>query len=116
MSNTFTPYNSSNPTGYIPGLESLSIKTPEPDNSNVLKPLPSVTSVIRTPIKDIGFIAKEYQTLLVSDENIKTIGGISLLGSGDISLSNPLIPLYIFGGGNALWSPTDSGAINCGNA
>lgn len=86
MSNTFTPYNSSNPTGYIPGLEKLSIQTPNADNSNVLKPVPLGTQVIQTTTKDSGFIAKVYQPLLVPGENIKTINGSSVLGAGNIEI------------------------------
>lgn len=58
----FTPYNSTNPSGYI--------------TSNALSPYLLTTTASST-----------YQPILVSGSNIKTINGSSLLGSGDIIIS-----------------------------
>lgn len=122
MSGTYTSYSPFNPAAYIPGLESLSIKTPEPDNSKVLKTPPYVLISKPTFTANTEISTIKYQELLVSNENIKTINGESILGSGDLEINNVggggLIGLNmnIFGGGNA--STTEWGliSINCGGA
>ena len=57
----YTPYNSSNPSGYITGITSAMVTTA------------------------LGYTPQQQ---LVSGTNIKTINGVSLLGSGDISTSD----------------------------
>ena len=99
MSNTYTSYSPFNPAAYIPGLESLSIKTPEPDNSNVLKTPKYIRTVVPITIQqDLG--------------NIEPIVIEQGTGNGGLIGLN----MNVFGGGNA--STTEWGliTINCGGA
>ena len=99
----YTPYNSTNPNGYTSNVGTVtSVNNTQPDSNG------NVTLNIPTPIVDQTYNASSTnaqsgtavagaisgkQNTLVSGTNIKTVNNTSLLGSGNIDLTIPTVPL-----------------------
>lgn len=72
----------------------------------------SLDSNLQLAFQEVASKIKVRQPLLISGTNIKTINGVSLLGSGDITVSTSP-NLYIqdtepaVGSGSVLWIQTD---------
>lgn len=83
----FTPYNSSNPSGFISSIDSAMVTgalgfTPY----NATNPSGYITSSALSPYLTSASAASTYQTILVSGTSIKTVNGQSVLGSGNIQI------------------------------
>lgn len=97
----YTPYNSTNPNGYITGISSSDVTTALGYTPADTSDIPTTTSQLTN---DSGFLTSHQniktinntsmvgtgnvavQPTLVSGTNIKTINNTSLLGSGNITL------------------------------
>ena len=95
----YTPYSASNPNGYTNNIGTVtSVNSEQPDsNGNVSISIPDVSnfvtnSSLSTTLQDyvlstdLTTTLLNYQSLLVSGTNIKTINNQSLLGSGNITI------------------------------
>lgn len=92
---TYTPYNATNPSGYITvggaPVQSVASKTGAVtlDKSDVGLANVDNTSDVSKPVSTAQQTALDAkQATLVSATNIKTINGASILGSGDITVAS----------------------------
>ena len=130
----FTPYNATNPTGFITSsalspylTAATAASTYQPIGSyltgitsgqvttalgftpyNATNPDGFITSSALSPYLTSATAASTYQTTLVSGTSIKTVNGESLLGSGNIVVSGG-------GGGGVASFNTRTGAVTLGS-
>ena len=84
-----TYYPLTNPNAYISGITSSDVTTAlgyTPYNNT--NPSGYITSSALTPYLTSSLAASTYQTILTSGTNIKTINGNSILGSGNLTVSS----------------------------